>query len=111
MAGAKRPLDKPSHDPVPRFFDDEERELIESFEAALERGEVQSNTAEELQQAKVQWKAIVAASEARKAVSLQLQAGDLELIKAIALRRGISYEALITAVLHQFARDATREAT
>lgn len=85
--------------------------MIESFEAALERGEVPPNTAEELQQANAEWKAIVEASEARRAVTLELQAGDLDLIKSIARRRGIPYQTLIGSVLHQFAHGELRETT
>jgi hypothetical protein len=62
MAGAKGPRgNKPN--PELRFFDDEERELIENFEGALERGEVRWNMAEELTEAKAQWTKIAAAKE------------------------------------------------
>jgi len=98
-------------DPRPPFFEEEEREIIESLEAAIDRGEVQPNTPEELAEANARWKAIVEASRARKAVSLRLQARDLELIKSIARRRGIPYQTLIGSVLHQFAHGALREAT
>lgn len=97
-------------DPPP-FIDEEERELIESFESAIERGEFQVNPEEELVEAKVRWKAIVEASRARKAISLRLPTRDVELIKSIARRRGIPYQTLIGSVLHQFANGALRETT
>jgi predicted DNA binding CopG/RHH family protein len=97
-------------DPRPPFFDEEERDIIESFEAALDRGEVRQNSAAELAEANAEWKAIVEASRARKAVSLRLQVRDPELIKSIARRRGIPYQTLLGSVLHQFARGTLREA-
>ena len=42
--------------------------MIESYEAALERGEVQQNSPEELARIDEEWKAVVEASRARKAV-------------------------------------------
>lgn len=111
MAGVKRPLaETPSGDLETRFFDLEERDLIESIEGALERGDLEQNTSEELAQAKAKWKDIVDASQAVKSVSLRLQARDLELIKSIAHRRGVPYQTLIGSVLHQFAHGALREA-
>ena len=94
--------------PAP-FFDEEEREIIESYEAALERGEVRENSAHELAEANAEWKAIVEAARARKAISLRLPVRDLDLIKSIAQRRGIPYQTLIGSVLHQFAHGALRE--
>jgi predicted DNA binding CopG/RHH family protein len=98
-------------EPDPPFFDEEEREIMESYEAALERGEVHENSPEELAKINAEWRAIVEASRARKAISLRLPARDLELIKSIARRRGIPYQTLIGSVLHQFAHGALREAT
>ena len=109
MAGAKRPEGKRAN-PEPRFFDNDEREIIESFEVALERGEVRPNTAEELAEARAQWKQIAAASEVGEAVSLRLSPRDLERIKTIARQRGVAYQTLMSTVLHQFAQDALSEA-
>ena len=109
MAGAKGLRGKKPN-PEPRFFDDEERELIESFEGALERGDIRPNTADELTEAKAQWRQIAATPEAGEAVSLRLPQRDLERIKTIARQRGVSYETLIGAVLHQFAQDAPSDA-
>ena len=112
MAKPKRRNEtEPAFDPAPPFFDEEEREIVESFEAALERGEFQPNSPEELAKINAEWKAIVEASRARRAISLRLPARDLELIKSIARRRGIPYQTLIGSVLHQFAHGALREAT
>ena len=111
MAKPKSRNETESHpDSAPTYFDEEEREIIESYEAALERGEVQQNSPEELARINEEWKAVVEASRARKAVSLRLQVRDLELIKSIARRRGIPYQTLIGSVLHQFAHGALREA-
>jgi predicted DNA binding CopG/RHH family protein len=94
---------------APPFFDEEERELIESFDEALERGEVAANSPEELAQINAEWKAIAEAAQAHKAVSLRLPVRDLELIKSIARRRGIPYQTLIGSVLHEFATGALSE--
>ena len=107
--GRKRQTPADGDVAAPPFFDDEERELIESFEEALERGDVAANSPEELAKINAEWKAIAEASQVRKSVSLRLQVRDLELIKSIARRRGIPYQTLIGSVLHQFANGALRE--
>ncbi len=110
--GRPKRRDEAEHalEPAPPFFDEEEREIVESYEAALERGEVRENSAQELAEANAGWKEIVEAARARKAISLRLEVRDLELIKSIARRRGIPYQTLIGSVLHQFAHGALREA-
>ena len=58
---------RPRIEPAPPFFDGEEREIIETFEAALEKGEVQPNSPEELARINAEWKSIVEAARGRKA--------------------------------------------
>ncbi len=110
MAGAKHSLAKTKRGDS-RFFDAEEQEFIESFEEALERGDVQPNTPDELAKARSQWKEVAQASQSDRAISLRLGVRELELIKAIARRRGVSYQTLMISVLHQFALDAQRESS
>ena len=96
-------------DPFP-FLDDEEREIVESYENALERGEVKLPTPAELAQLKGEWKAIAANSSRRKAVTLRLQERDIERLKSIALQKGLPYQTLVASVLHQYANGDLKEA-
>jgi hypothetical protein len=103
MAGrSKAPSATP--EPVARYFDDEERELVESFEAALDRGDVRPDTRAEHARGAAEWRAIAEASMGRETVSVSLPAGDLERIKAAARDRGVSFEALMGKILHDFAQ-------
>jgi predicted AAA+ superfamily ATPase len=88
MAGVRAPLQ--NREPPVRFFDDEERELIESFEEALERGGLPPSDKEELDRAKLEWRAIALASKINEAVSRAVQ--DPEILKLIARRRPIPYQ-------------------
>ena len=94
----------------PAFFDAEEREAIESFEAALESGVVRPSPPEERAKASAEWRALVEKASARKAITLRLQERDIERLKAIARQRGLPYQTLVSSVLHQFAEGTLREA-
>src|ERR1700733_1814670 len=94
----------------PPFFDAEEREAIESFEAALESGTVRPSPPEERAKASAKWRAVVEKASARKAITLRLQERDIERLKAIARQRGLPYQTLVSSVLHQFAEGTLREA-
>lgn len=93
----------------PPFFDEEERDFIESFEAALENGEVRKSTPAELERLKGEWKAIAANSVRRKAVTLRLQERDIDRLKSIALQKGLPYQTLVASVLHQYAAGDLKE--
>jgi hypothetical protein len=93
----------------PAFFDDEEKDLIESFEAALESGAIRPSPPEERARAAAEWKALVEKASAKKAITLRLQERDIERLKAIARQRGLPYQTLVSSILHQFARGALRE--
>jgi hypothetical protein len=60
------------------FFDVEERELIENFEAALESGALRPSSPEERAKAATEWRALVEKASARKAITLRLQERDIE---------------------------------
>jgi len=94
----------------PTFFDDEEKDLIESFEAALESGSVNPSPPEERAKISAQWKALVEKASAKKAITLRLQERDIERLKAIARQRGLPYQTLVSSILHQFAQGTLREA-
>ena len=98
-----------SAEKVPAFFDAEEREVIESFEAALETGALRPSPPEERAKAGAEWRALVQKASARKAITLRLQERDIERLKAIARQRGLPYQTLVSSVLHQFAEGTLRE--
>lgn len=106
MAG-RRQVRLKGYEPRPPFFDEEERELIEGFEAAIDRGEILPNTPEELAEAGARFKAAVAASEAMVDLRVAVQGRDLARIDAIARQRGISREALLSSVLRDFAQSVS----
>jgi hypothetical protein len=86
-----------------RFLDDEEREIIESFEAAIDDGKVFPKSPDEVKALNLQWQQILRNSTVRKAITLRVQERDIERLKSIARRKGMPYQTLVTSVLHQFA--------
>ena len=87
----------------PPYLDDEERQMMESLDAAMDRGEIKPKTADEVAKINEHWNEVLQASTQRKAITLRLQNRDLSMLKSIARRRGIPYQTLVTSVLHQFA--------
>jgi hypothetical protein len=85
------------------YLDDEEKEIIESYEAAIDAGLVVPKTEAELAPIRERWKQIVRNTEERRAITLRLQERDIERLKVIALRKGLPYQTLVASVLHQFA--------
>lgn len=94
---------------APEFFDEEEKDLIESFEDALERGEYKAPSREARARINAEWQEALANSTARKAITLRLQTRDIERLKAIARQRGLPYQTLVASVLHQFANGDLKE--
>lgn len=84
------------------YLDEDERQMMESLDAAMDRGEIKPKTGEEVAKINAHWNGILQASTQRKAITLRLQTRDLSLLKTIAKRRGIPYQTLVTSVLHQF---------
>ncbi len=93
----------------PAFFDAEEQDLIESFEAALESGALRPSAPEQRAKASAEWQALVVKASTRKAITLRLQERDIERLKTIARQRGLPYQTLVSSVLHQFAEGTLRE--
>ena len=79
------------------FLDDEERAVIE----AAERGEFQA--APDRQAEIARWQAAAARTSRKKAVTVRLQERDIQRIKAIAHRKGVPYQTLVSSVIHQYA--------
>lgn len=88
---------------VSPYLDDEEKDLIESYEAAIDAGLVVPKTEAELAPIREHWKQLVRNTEARQAITLRVQQRDIERLKVIALRKGLPYQTLVASVLHQFA--------
>ena len=85
------------------FFDEEERELIESFEAALEDGRIVPKSKAEVAALNARWQKELGLSADKKPVTLRLQERDITRLKGMAARKGLPYQTLISSVLHQFA--------
>lgn len=85
------------------FFDDEEKALIESAETVFDRSDFKPADAERRARLNAEWKAGLDRTTARKPVTLRLQQRDIARLKAIASRKGMPYQTLVSSVLHQFA--------
>jgi predicted DNA binding CopG/RHH family protein len=79
------------------FLDDEERTVVE----AAERGEFKAEP--DLPAQIARWQAAASNTSKRKAVTVRLQERDIQRIKAIAHRKGVPYQTLVSSVIHQYA--------
>ena len=89
-----------------KYFDDEERELIESIENSTVGAKPIS------EKRKKYWQQVAANSIAerkKKALSLRLGERDIDRIKAKAAKKGLPYQTLIASVIHQYATDQLGE--
>ena len=84
------------------FLDDEERDIIESFEAAIDDGRIKMPTEAERAKLAAEWQASARAFLERKPVTFRIQSGDIGRLKAIASRKGMPYQTLVASVLHQY---------
>jgi predicted DNA binding CopG/RHH family protein len=84
------------------FFDDEERDLIESFEAAIDDGRIKMPSVAERAKLAAEWQVSAKAFLERKPITLRLQSRDINQLKAIASRKGMPYQTLVASVLHQY---------
>ncbi|MCF6198102.1 MAG: DNA-binding protein [Hyphomicrobiaceae bacterium] len=84
----------------PEFSSDEERALYESSE----QGEWLSR--KDLPERKIFWKQVAenTIKDKRTRISLAVPDRDLARLKALALRKGIPYQTLINAILHDYAK-------
>ncbi|MEK7155386.1 MAG: hypothetical protein AAB734_00755, partial [Patescibacteria group bacterium] len=81
-------------------FDDEERDMIESFE----NSDVKIKPISEKE--KKYWQQVAANSiseRKKKALSLRLGERDIDRIKAKASKKGLPYQTLIASVIHKYA--------
>jgi hypothetical protein len=87
----------------PLYLDDEEKNLIEGIEAALDAGQIVPPSEAELEIIRAKWQTLVSNTAARKAITLRIPERDIERLKGIARQKGLPYQTLVTSVLHQFA--------
>jgi predicted DNA binding CopG/RHH family protein len=86
------------------FLDDEERALIE----AAERGELKAET--DLPARIGEWQAAARATSKKRPVTVRLQERDIQRIKAMAHRKGVPYQTLVSSVIHQYVTGGLTEA-
>lgn len=89
-----------------KYFDDEERDMIESFENSNVKIKPISEKRKKF------WQQVAANSIAerkKKALSLRLGERDIDRIKAKAAKKGLPYQTLIASVIHQYATDQLEE--
>ena len=91
------------------FLDDEERELIEGYEQALEAGVYPPKSEAELAEIRADWKQALDNTYQKKSVTLRLQERDIERLKVIARQRGLPYQTLVGSILHQYVNGTLRE--
>jgi predicted DNA binding CopG/RHH family protein len=88
---------------IDHFLDDGERELIESYEAAIDDGRVVMPSLEQQQETAKKWQDIARNASERKPATFRIQSGDISRLKAIASRKGMPYQTLVASILHQYA--------
>lgn len=91
----------------PPYLDDEERELIESFD--MDNAEVQSGLAWEARKRELQQAAANTTNPPKAQISLRLAQRDLSRLKAMALQKGIPYQTLLGSIVHQYVEGRLKE--
>jgi len=85
------------------YIDDEEKELIESLkDIDFEKVE---NDIENIKRLKKAAELYMKEKEKQKTITLSVSALDFEKIKAIADKKGLSYQAFIRDILHEVAEN------
>ncbi|MGV6810324.1 MAG: hypothetical protein ACWA5U_10660 [bacterium] len=86
-----------------QFLDQEEKDLIESFNQAIVEGKFKPSSPKEQIEKKQFWKTVVEHTEKRRAVTLRIQQRDIERLKVMARKKGLPYQTFIASSLHQLA--------
>lgn len=86
------------NDPIV-YLDDEEREIVEAFEDALEKGELISQLTPERKRELQQ----IAANTAKKTrnINIRISERDLHRLKVRAAEEGMPYQTLAASILHK----------
>lgn len=93
-------------DPVP--LDNEEKELMETFEGGLDEGSLVSGMTAE-RQASVKASARATMNPPKAQITTRLAKHDLARLKARALELGMPYQTLLASVVHQYVEGALVE--
>jgi hypothetical protein len=84
------------------FFDEEERELIESIETAWAENPPPPPDPAELERIRAYWREIAAETLRKRPVTVRLQERDLRRLRVLAQEKGIPYQTLIGSIIHQY---------
>ncbi len=88
-----------------KYYDDEERMLIDS----IEKGEW--IPIDDLQAAIDEAKLVARSTRTKDTrINIRLAGSDLKILKAKALEEGLPYQTLVSSVLHKYAKDKLVEA-
>jgi len=85
------------------FLDEEEKDLVESFEAAFDAGEIVPHSPEQMESIRQEWKSVLDNTLKRRAITLRLQERDIRRLKSQARELGLPYQTYISSILHQLA--------
>ena len=85
------------------FLDEEEKDLVTGFEAAIEDGTILPQTAKETESIRDEWQGRLQNTLKRKAVTLRLQERDIRRVKVIAREMGMPYQTYLVSVVHRIA--------
>ena len=84
------------------YYDEEEKEFVESFNEALDRGEPLKSVFTEEEKQRFQQIAKNTINDEKKKISIRVSKTDLLRIKAKAMQEGLPYQTLINSVLHKY---------
>ncbi len=84
------------------YYDDEDRELIEATEAALESGPPPPIDPVEQARLRAIWQEAIEGAERKRPVTVRLQERDLRRLRVLAQEKGIPYQTLIGSIIHQY---------
>ena len=89
-------------EPIDPYLDEDEKDLIESIEAAIDDGRIKMPSEIERAKLAAEWQVSAKAFLERKPITLRLQSRDINQLKAIAARKGMPYQTLVASLLHQY---------
>lgn len=85
------------------FLDEEEKDIVTGFEAAIEDGRIPPQSLAEQESVRAEWESVLENTQKRKAVTLRLQERDIKRVKTIAREIGMPYQTYLASVVHRIA--------
>ena len=85
------------------FLDEEEKDIVTGFEAAIEDGRILPQSPAEQGPVRAEWESVLENTQKRKAVTLRLQERDIKRVKTIAREIGMPYQTYLASVVHRIA--------